>query len=625
VRADAEFELLINHLLGNTWLVRDLADAFLIAREAPECRFITRAGEVLEADGTVSIGRAQAPGGLLSRKSELRRLRDDTGRLDGEIQLSQSRIGDVDREISDCEAACSGAEQHIAELAEQLAEFRSLMAARRQELDEIAEEARVLTSEIAQLDADSAQIQQRREAAEVELQRVDADLAQRRESIREAEGNLAEAEERRQDWQRRVTAAKVEWATGEKEVESLGQQFERQEERWQQHRRALDDAHAQWIEGSGRLRQTTLETLRHESAVAGLFLEKDRLEVAHRGLLRQRERLRAERQSLQERSQQRRGAIRHLEDQLRRAQLEASELRHERNHLTERLREDYEIELAELAEQPTTPAELPSLVEDGEERLTLDFDHTPRTEIEGEIEKLRRKIAAMGNVNLDALRELDELEGRFEVLSRQRDDLVHSKEDLEEIICKLNADSRRLFSDTLETIRGHFQELFRKLFGGGRADIVLEDEGDILESGIDIVARPPGKEPRRLSLLSGGEKTLTAVALLLAIFRSRPSPFCVLDEVDAALDEANIDRFIEVIREFLAWTQFIVVTHSKRTMTCAGVLYGVTMQESGVSKRVAVRFEDVREDGSFKSAQAGAEPPQPLLEQSDSGDHEQAA
>ena len=151
--------------------------------------------------------------------------------------------------------------------------------------------------------------------------------------------------------------------------------------------------------------------------------------------------------------------------------------------------------------------------------------------------------------------------------------------------------------------RGHFQQLFRDLFGGGHGDIVLEEGVDILESGMEIVARPPGKEPRSISLLSGGEKTLTCVALLLAIFRSRPSPFCVLDEVDAALDEANIDRFTKVLHDFLAWTQFIIVTHSKKTMTCADTIYGVTMQESGVSKQVSVRFEDVQR-GRADSARA---------------------
>ena len=217
-----------------------------------------------------------------------------------------------------------------------------------------------------------------------------------------------------------------------------------------------------------------------------------------------------------------------------------------------------------------------------------------------EIDQLRQKINAIGSVNLESLDELQALEARHKTLSDQFQDLSAAKAALEKIIERINTDSRRLFSETLETVRGHFQQLFRDLFGGGHGDIVLEEGVDILESGVEIAARPPGKELRSISLLSGGEKTLTCVALLLAIFRSRPSPFCVLDEVDAALDEANIDRFTHVLQDFLAWTQFIIVTHSKKTMTCANTIYGVTMQESGVSKQVSVRFEDVSDDGQIR-------------------------
>jgi chromosome segregation protein len=228
-----------------------------------------------------------------------------------------------------------------------------------------------------------------------------------------------------------------------------------------------------------------------------------------------------------------------------------------------------------------------------------------------EISELRRKLARLGSVNLDSLQELSELESRAAHLQTQSDDLTAAKKSLEEIINTINQDSRRLFTETFEAVRSHFQELFRKLFGGGMADVLLEDETDILESGIEIIARPPGKELRSISLMSGGEKTLTAVALLLAIFRSKPSPFCILDEVDAALDEANIARFTAVLREFLDRSQFILITHSKKTMAAADVLYGITMQESGVSKRIAVRFEDWPEDG-----QVAPNSPEPALTQS---------
>ena len=195
-------------------------------------------------------------------------------------------------------------------------------------------------------------------------------------------------------------------------------------------------------------------------------------------------------------------------------------------------------------------------------------------------------------MSLEALEELAEIENRANELHGQIADLTAAEHSLRAVIGKINEDSKKLFCETYEAIRAHFQELFRKLFGGGMADVILDQPEDVLESGVDIVARPPGKELRGLSLMSGGEKTLTAVALLLAIFRSKPSPFCLLDEVDAALDEANTERLAKTIHDFTDRAQFIVITHKKRTMAFADVLYGVTMQESGVSKQIAVRFED---------------------------------
>jgi chromosome segregation protein len=273
------------------------------------------------------------------------------------------------------------------------------------------------------------------------------------------------------------------------------------------------------------------------------------------------------------------------------------------------LRDDYGIDLEakykeslvlgpwSLDGQNTAPDEVVSHRGDNDAAETTK-DQGPRTkdidavEAQEEIEELKRKLSRLGSVNLDALQELAEAEQRAGALQVQFDDLTAAQKSLQEIIAKINGDSRRLFTETFTSVRGHFQELFRKLFGGGMADVTLEDENDPLESGIEVMARPPGKELRSIALMSGGEKTLTAVALLLAIFRSKPAPFCLLDEVDAALDEANTARLTGVVREFQDRSQFIIVTHSKRTMAAADVLYGITMQESGISKRVAVRFED---------------------------------
>ncbi|MBU0716862.1 MAG: AAA family ATPase, partial [Planctomycetes bacterium] len=192
--------------------------------------------------------------------------------------------------------------------------------------------------------------------------------------------------------------------------------------------------------------------------------------------------------------------------------------------------------------------------------------------------------------NLDAIDELKELEERHAFLTGQRDDLNESHRQLEQLIGRLNSESRERFREAFERIREHFRGMFRKLFGGGRADIVLEDPEDILECGIEIVAQPPGKELQAISLMSGGEKSLTAIALLMSIFRNRPAPFAFLDEVDAALDEANNDRFNRIVQEFVTESQFIIITHSKRTMNIADQLYGITMQEAGVSTRVGVQL-----------------------------------
>jgi chromosome segregation protein len=212
-----------------------------------------------------------------------------------------------------------------------------------------------------------------------------------------------------------------------------------------------------------------------------------------------------------------------------------------------------------------------------------------------QVEDLQQRIDEMGPVNLVAIEEYEETEQRYQFLSKQHDDLVQAKAQLFEVINRINVQTREMFRETFEKIRESFRAMFTEVFGGGNADLVLLDENDPLESGIDIVARPPGKQLQTISLLSGGEQTMTAVALLFSIYQVKPSPFCVLDELDAPLDESNINRFIRVLQRFLANSQFIIITHNKRTIGMADVLYGITMQEHGVSKVVSVKFHKANE------------------------------
>ncbi len=220
---------------------------------------------------------------------------------------------------------------------------------------------------------------------------------------------------------------------------------------------------------------------------------------------------------------------------------------------------------------------------------------TDWTAIGQQVEILQTKLDEMGPVNLVAIEEYEETEQRHQFLTQQYDDLVNAKAQLLEIINRINTQTRQMFVETFEKIRDNFRLMFTEVFGGGKADLVLSDENDVLESGIEIVARPPGKQLQSISLLSGGEQTMTAVSLLFSIYQVKPSPFCVLDELDAPLDESNVVRFVAILQRFLAHSQFVIITHNKRTIAMADVLYGVTMQEHGVSKIVSVKFHKAEE------------------------------
>jgi chromosome segregation protein len=215
---------------------------------------------------------------------------------------------------------------------------------------------------------------------------------------------------------------------------------------------------------------------------------------------------------------------------------------------------------------------------------------TDWTAVAQQVESLQKRIDEMGPVNLVAIEEYEETEQRYQFLSKQHDDLVQAKAQLLEVINRINIQTRQMFTETFEKIRENFRTMFTEVFGGGKADLILVDENDVLESGIDIVARPPGKQLQTISLLSGGEQTMTAVALLFSIYQVKPSPFCVLDELDAPLDESNINRFVRILQRFIEHSQFIIITHNKRTIGMADILYGVTMEEHGVSKIVSVKF-----------------------------------
>jgi chromosome segregation protein len=587
VDTSADLMPLAERLLGRTWIVETLSHAFALMEGGRGGQsFVTLAGELLTADGSVLVGPKQSNTGLISRRSELRAIQQQLAEWSTNIVAASESLERLEQRIN---VQCHRSE----ELAAAQANVGQTLGEHRLELGAAESRLTQLSGALSDLEQELADASKRfdsisRDLADCIRERVlaDARLVDATAESKKAGSQWSLADDRRRNAEYALTSARVEAAKSEERLDNLRARLRQLERDQQERRRSLADCRLQLDGCRRRSLDAELLALSAESRIAEQYFQKEWLagQVAEaNGRI---ELIRVKRGENASQAHTHRSVEKALDERLHAFELAASEVRHERGTMADRLREDYQIELSELEHTPT----------EEELRQRDDFDR--------EIVELRRRLNHLGTVNLDALEELDLLESRYATLKKQFDDLTRAKDSLAQIIGKINTDSRRLFAETLETVRGHFQGLFRKLFGGGQADIVLEEGIDILDSGIEIVARPPGKEPRSISLLSGGEKTLTCVALLLAIFQYRPSPFCVLDEVDAALDEANIERFVAVLNEFLAWTQFIIVTHSKKTMTCATTLYGVTMEESGVSKRVSVRFEDVSDDGQFRQAES---------------------
>ena len=575
-----EADDLRHQLLDTVWIVDDLTQARTYFTGDDRHRIVTRQGELLEPDGRISVGPTEVNAGLLSRKSELHELAQQLDILNqrlAQLEAEQAELRASDNALS---PHIESAEAEVAALSGEAGTLRDQILEQRQRLQHHAEHLELLQSE-------QRQIEQERERCEAAWHNAErqADAATTQANtvkgrLSNADSALSLSEAERDARVQRHTEARVQLSQIAEQRSSLQQKQDETAASLRQRRTEGANLKAMQRSQSDEQTASTLTILRATAHAADAYHDKatheQRIRTLSGELQQQREKQKTLNDALKEsrESGQRQQGVTHERE------LAIRDLVNRKDALVQRIREDYSLELSELATHS----------DDSVIPLSMAGDPTQ------EIEQLRKKISKLGSVNLDALEELHDLEAREGELRKQYNDLTGSRQKLRAIIDQINTDSRKLFGETLESIRAHFQVLFRKLFAGGAADIILDNDADILEAGIDISARPPGKETQRISLLSGGERALTAVALLLAIFQSKPSPFCLLDEVDAAMDEANTQRLAGLLREFASRSQFIVITHKKRTMAVADMLHGVTMQESGVSKMIAVRFEDWPDD-----------------------------
>ena len=558
--------------LRNGYIVPEPNAARELALENPDAFFLSQSGECFH-NVTVTGGKQRAEGPL-SLKRELR---------------------DVVRMLADLESALRNQELQVFTLGREIKDLTSLLDRLEAEKREAEKEAMTSGHMLQQLDAEMSRVIERLNTCGQELDRLRADRAEQASLLHARKSELAEAEEKREQLERTTAMANAELASMRERRDLAAQRAAQHlarvaalEERHRSAAAGLQRIEAMLAEMSERVSSLLAQIgsfaeeklqRENENQQLGVLLSDFEAErnagEAREGLLQfESEQVRARLVEIDEALRTARQRLDQVRD--RRAELAASaaKLQSDAQHLAETCLNELGVQRHELATDQSI-----SIVS-GEALAAEDQGY----------HEMRTRLDAMGPVNMMALEEYKETAERHAFLDTQRKDLLDSIENTQATIKEIDTVSRQKFEEAFHKINENFQTTFKKLFGGGHAFMRLTDQENNSESGIDVVASPPGKKLQNVLLLSGGEKALTALALLVGIFQYQPSPFCILDEVDAPLDEANIGRFTELVKQMSVQTQFVLITHSKKTMSIAPVLYGVTMQEPGVSKLVSVRF-----------------------------------
>ena len=569
--------------LQSAFLVEGAEAAERLARENPAYNFLTPDGTCYQ--GRAVTGGRSAEAGPLVMKRELRALEAETLRLEQELSEAQAALEAT-------QSARQDAERGLADITAQQVELGKATVAATLERDSARAELARLGMELATCQNEVERI--RREAQSAQ-QRAEAARAGREE----AAGTRLAAEQELTDKIARVAEMRQAAQVQHEELATR-----RAEKAGMDERLASALAIAARIEEERAELQARATLLADQQAAMAqeqqqLLLQNEVEQKQTESLRAERQRLEARKNEIEQKADRSRARIAEVDDALRTARQHLTELREERSRFeVERARNDSEREhlralcMDELHAQPEDlMAEQPALL-GGEELAAADRQYR----------ELKERVESMGPVNMLALEEYNECEQRFTFMGRERQDLLQSIADTQQAITELDQVSRQKFEEAFAVINAHFATAFQTLFGGGTGQMRLSEPDSAGDAGIDIAAQPPGKRLQNVLLLSGGEKALTALALLIAIFRYQPSPFCILDEVDAPLDETNVGRFAKMVAEMSSDAQFIVVTHNRRTMEMAQVLYGVTMQEPGVSKLVSVSWDQARAAAASNAA-----------------------
>jgi chromosome segregation protein len=601
VESEGSVRTLLERLLGGTCIVRDLGSATQAWQESKGAfHYVTLSGEILSSHGVYTggynngNGNGKAPASILGRKNQIAELRTVLAKLSEAVAEISRKKGGLQSEQTELQAGLQQAQtelraQEVA-IATREGEFTALQNSQRllhQKIDTVVYEVQSLAAQ------EQEGLQNRAELAS-RAAVLEASERQAQDQVTEVAALLERLRGQRDEANAALTESRVALATEEQMMASFQQQHTALAQRISELSHVIEQRRGELSSFVTRRAQAESEIQESRGQIERLGHERDQVNAQAAELLGQKQSQESEITGREEGLREQRRRLTEIQQQRGTVEVELAQKNMAVQNLRERIQQKYHLNLDDIRSECITityvdegPAKVHTLTPEEMAQAGAATDWTAVTQ---QVEALQQRIDEMGPVNLVAIEEYEETEQRHQFLSKQHDDLAQAKTQLLEVINRINTQTKEMFRETFEKIRENFRNMFTEVFGGGKADLILADENDLLESGIEIVARPPGKQLQTISLLSGGEQTMTAVSLLFSIYQVKPSPFCVLDELDAPLDESNINRFIRVLQRFLDHSQFIIITHNKRTIGMADVLYGVTMQEQGVSRIVSVKF-----------------------------------
>lgn len=630
VTAHDKVERLVSHLLGNVAIVPSLEKALSLKEAHPQLRFVTKSGNYIDSNGVIHGGKEKGnKTSFIEREQELKKL--ETEAIEAEKVLSektkehQQTISTLEKE----KELKQGLAKKVQELKIEKSKEEGKQQLLQREIDQFSDKIKTLNWEKEEISRKNRETETLISDLHQALISLDSEHEKLKKTRAQLQNSLEETTQRENDLSIRLQEMRTSLAVEERAQVALQEQRDplsrglqelteligRRKDEITNHKNRVDEAKNETATLNSKIEETNTSIAQQKEAITAH--EKEREEKAT-ALNNQEQVIKKNRESLS-----------NYNNQLREEEISETKIELRLETLSDTLRERYNVSLNTFEPDPHSlllsiqeqtknvnsnrrkNQDTNPVTESNEEvvnNISEEETNQAIDEVLGENEgpdwdfvqeavlMLRQRLESIGSVNLDAIEEYDEVEDRLNFITEQRDDLESAKKQLLQIIQRIDKETKALFADTFEKVQKNFQETFRELFGKqGKASLTLIEPDDPLESGIEIIAKPPGKKLQSITLLSGGERSMTAVALLFSIYMVKPSPFCVLDELDAPLDESNIGRFLKVLDKFTNQSQFIIVTHNKRTMNRADVMYGITMEEFGVSKPVGMKFSKDKE------------------------------